>query len=478
LGFGTYGLPGYSLAEAIELVAASGFDSIEIAAMPGYHGAPDQIPPGQRDELRQLLSDSGLRLGALMGLPRPAPSKRDRNTAWVEQLLALARDLSPDAPPLLQSVLGGGEWEAKKSLFRDTLGPWVELASKAGIELAIKPHRGHAMSLPEHGIWLIEQLEAAGKLSLCYDHSHYAYRDLPVAATVTTALPHTGYLVMKDAFMLDGKVRFALPGETGCIPHADILEQFLAGGYRGEVCCEVSSQVWRQDDYNPEETTRRCFGSLTRIVESMDESGFTPIFNGKNLAGWDGTPGAWKVRDGAIWCTGTSQDKNWLIWRGDQPGDFVLRLEFRWDQGNSGVQVRSDDLGDWRVFGYQVEVAEREAMGLWHHSLLARDHPKKPQRHLLAEAGESVVLAEDGVKSVVRIQDAAAVQAHYREHAWNGMEIIARGHTLVQKVNGVTFATLTDRDAEMSRRTGFIALQDHGKGCRVAFRNLRIERSK
>jgi len=26
----------------------------------------------------------------------------------------------------------------------------------------------------------------------------------------------------------------------------------------------------------------------------------------------------------------------------------------------------------------------------------------------------------------------------------------------------------------MSRKNGFIALQDHGKGCQVAFRNLRI----
>ena len=68
-----------------------------------------------------------------------------------------------------------------------------------------------------------------------------------------------------------------------------------------------------------------------------DEKGFTPIFNGKNFDGWDSKPGMWEVRNGAIWCTGKSKEKNWLIWRKEQPADFILRLEFRWDKGNSGV---------------------------------------------------------------------------------------------------------------------------------------------
>ena len=56
---------------------------------------------------------------------------------------------------------------------------------------------------------------------------------------------------------------------------------------------------------------------------------------------------------------------NWLIWRGGEPADFILRLEFRWEKGNSGVQVRSDDLGSWQVFGYQVEIAKADVMGIY-----------------------------------------------------------------------------------------------------------------
>ena len=246
-------------------------------------------------------------------------------------------------------------------------------------------------------------------------------------------------------------------------------------GYRGEVCAEVSSQISKAKDYDPVQATKTCFTNLTRIVAQAQETGFTPIFNGGDLAGWDGKPDCWEVRDGEIWCTGKAKEKNWLIWRGSEPANFTLRLEFRWDKGNSGVQVRSADLGSWQIFGYQAEVAEQEKMGLWHHSLLDKAHPKKDTRQYMSTAGQENTLAPDGTKTVKQVADAKGVQAHYAEHAWNTMEIIAKGPKLVQKINGVVFTTITDHDTEMSRRKGWIALQDHGKGCVVAFRNLRIK---
>ena len=218
------------------------------------------------------------------------------------------------------------------------------------------------------------------------------------------------------------------------------------------------------------------FATFFLTVLQAEESDFIPIFNGKDLTGWDGKPGCWEVRNGEIWCTGVSKEKNWLIWRKDQPANFVLRLEFRWDKGNSGVQVRSDDLGKWMVFGSQVEVAQKNKMGLWHHSLLPKDHPKKKERHLLATAGQSVTIETDGTKTVERKEDAETVQANYKEHEWNTMEIIADGDQLIQKINGVVFASFTDRDSELSREKGFIALQDHGKGCVVAFRKIRLKK--
>ena len=114
-------------------------------------------------------------------------------------------------------------------------------------------------------------------------------------------------------------------------------------------------------------------------------------------------------------------------------------------------------------------------MGLWHHSLIAKDHPKREQRFLMTTAGERGVIVEDGSRVNTQLEDKAAVQAHYHENEWNTMEIIASGDTVVQLINGVHFATLIDNDLVESRKKGFIAFQDHGKGCTVAFRNIRLK---
>ena len=54
------------------------------------------------------------------------------------------------------------------------------------------------MSRPEQAVWLIEQLNAKGKLSLTFDYSHFAFREMAVEKTVAIALL-TGYVVVKDA---------------------------------------------------------------------------------------------------------------------------------------------------------------------------------------------------------------------------------------------------------------------------------------
>lgn len=217
---------------------------------------------------------------------------------------------------------------------------------------------------------------------------------------------------------------------------------------------------------------------VKRVKVALDETGFVSLFDGKSLDQWDHREGAWEIADGAISCTGREKTRNWIIWRGGTPADFILRLEFKYGAGNSGVQVRSDDLGDHQVFGYQVEIAPQKKMGLWHHSLLGKEDPAHDARFFMAIAGQEVTITADGEKSAKQVSPAEAIVAHFDESDWNTMEITAEGNTLVQKINGVVFSKVTDDDARMSRRRGVIALQDHGKGCQVAFRNIRLKESK
>ena len=87
-------------------------------------------------------------------------------------------------------------------------------------------------------------------------------------------------------------------------------------------------------------------------------TGLESLLDGRTLAGWNGNPELWRVEEGCI--TGettaekTTKENSFLIWQG-KLDDFELRLKFRIEGGNSGVQYRSKDLGEFRVGGYQAE---------------------------------------------------------------------------------------------------------------------------
>ena len=132
-------------------------------------------------------------------------------------------------------------------------------------------------------------------------------------------------------------------------------------------------------------------------------------------------------------------------------GDFVLELEFKWDEPiNSGVQFRSRQRDrDGRVTGYQCEL----------------DHS---DRHwtggIYDEAGRGW-LAPLG-------DNPAAMTAAPDIHQWSTLRIEAMGDRLQTWVNGIPCANLVDsQDAE-----GFIALQVHGSKDpgQVRWRNIRL----
>src|SRR6187399_525487 len=54
-------------------------------------------------------------------------------------------------------------------------------------------------------------------------------------------------------------------------------------------------------------------------LEYKDRAGWTQIFDGKTLSGWDGNPLVWKVEDEAITAESTAERRvgtTYIIWRG------------------------------------------------------------------------------------------------------------------------------------------------------------------
>lgn len=270
---GTYGLPGVPLAEAIDLISSTGFNAIEITVFPETTGDPAVYFDTQKKirEVRDRISDSGLRLCALMAHLKPEEddAKHREQLSKLRSLVELARALAPDDPPLLQTILGGKDWASSRDQFRDRIADWNQVLADQKGRVSIKPHRSHAMALPENAAWLLEQLGNPRRIRMVYDFSHYAFLDpqREIDETVGIALPITNYVAVKDAHLADGKVRFDLVGESGSWDHADIIRAFSAGGYEGDFCCEVSSQVWKSPGYDAKSATLTCFQNLKAAFE-------------------------------------------------------------------------------------------------------------------------------------------------------------------------------------------------------------------
>src|SRR3990172_2267078 len=87
--------------------------------------------------------------------------------------------------------------------------------------------------------------------------------------------------------------------------------------------------------------------ALTSVgATANDETGFVPIFNGADLAGWvnvNCAPGTFTVREGMIHSTGVPTG---VMRTEKQYENFILELEWRHMQegGNSGLFVWSDPV--------------------------------------------------------------------------------------------------------------------------------------
>lgn len=195
------------------------------------------------------------------------------------------------------------------------------------------------------------------------------------------------------------------------------------------------------------------------------------MFNGRDLTGWEGMPGWWRVEDGAITAESTPEKPceraHYLMWRGGLPGDFDLRLEYRLVGGNSGIQFRSRELADWDTSGYQADI---EDGAQWTGCLFEHTRGGVSMR------GERTVIAADGSKRVTAIGDPQKLLAKVRPREWNSYRIVARGSEITLSINDVVMCEVVDNQTGLAAREGVIALQLHpGPPMKVQFRNLRIK---
>ena len=209
----------------------------------------------------------------------------------------------------------------------------------------------------------------------------------------------------------------------------------------------------------------------------MDEhSGFESIFDG-TLKNWDGDPKIWRAEDNSI-IGETSKDNalkinTFIIYRGDKPKDFELKMEFRMNSTNSGIQYRSVELpevGKWVLKGYQ---ADMDFVNTFTGMLY-----EERGRGIMALRGQ-MTYTEPGKNARVigQLQDGDELKGYIKINGWNQFHVIARGNLLVHVLNGHVTSVMIDDDTEKRTLEGLIGLQMHvGPPMKVEFRNIFLKK--
>ena len=192
---------------------------------------------------------------------------------------------------------------------------------------------------------------------------------------------------------------------------------------------------------------------LTRAGEKS-----RPLFNGKDLEGWQGMQGKagnWGVKAGVLAGTGGKGSK-WLATTGEY-GDFELSLEYKLPKnGNSGVFIRAPKKGTPYVDGLEIQLLD--------------DYGEKWKNLKPAQFTGAIYAVEAPSRRVTR----PAGQ-------WQTMRILCAGRKCRVWVNG---EQVIDADLDklakthggkvpgLKRDRGLIGLQNHGDP--ASFRNIHI----
>ena len=223
-------------------------------------------------------------------------------------------------------------------------------------------------------------------------------------------------------------------------------------------------------------------GLLAAVSASAADFGFKPLFNGKDLTGWNGNPKLWSVKDGVIQGQTTAENptkgNTFLIYTNGEVADFELRFSYKIEGGNSGVQYRSKVVNPdtWVVGGYQGDF---EA-GKKYSGILYDEAGVAGGRGIMAERGELVTWGDDCKKKVTgSLGKSDEIQAKIKDGGWNDYVIIARGNQLMHQINGAKTVEVTDNCEAKRLKKGVLALQLHaGPPMTVQFKDIRIKELK
>jgi hypothetical protein len=215
-----------------------------------------------------------------------------------------------------------------------------------------------------------------------------------------------------------------------------------------------------------------ALGGVRGVAQDRQE-GFTPLFNGKDLAGWVyGTRGGapnktgkgYQVENGVLF---TTKEDGGNLFTEKEYADFILRFECKLtENANNGIGIRAPLEGDAAYVGMEIQVLDDG--GSQYTNLRPAQYHGSIYQMFPAKRGFQKPVGE-----------------------WNAEEITVRGRHVTVTLNGVAIVdanlddmkddallathrnlSLPEGSRGIANTKGHIGLLGHG--ARVEFRNIRI----
>jgi hypothetical protein len=198
--------------------------------------------------------------------------------------------------------------------------------------------------------------------------------------------------------------------------------------------------------------------AVTTTRADEPSNGFVPLFNGKDLTGWEMKQSKgdikdfWSVKEGIL----TARAGTGWLSTTKEYGDFVLRVEWRiFEGGNSGVFIRVPGVKEGMspsATGAEIQILDDNA---------AKYKGKLKDYQYSGSIYTFVPCAKPVFKGAGE---------------WNTFEITCKGDHITVVYNGEKVAEAdAGKIAELGKRPrkGFIGLQNHGSP--VEFRKVEIK---
>ena len=219
-------------------------------------------------------------------------------------------------------------------------------------------------------------------------------------------------------------------------------------------------------------------------IPAVGADGWITMFNGKDLAGWEGLEGFWSVEDGAITCKETKETSKQsdliLLCSKDNPEKFAnFEMRYSWKMvtpgGNSGVQFRGkiDNPKMLHVGGYQADIDA----GNGYTGIIYDEAGVAGGRGIMSKRGEKTVWDKDNKRTGTPLEknDAEIKKIIKPMGEWNEVLVTVDGNHITYKINGTVTTEMID-DSPKACKNGVIGIQMHaGHTMTIQFKDFKIK---